>query len=89
MIVVAAVLVVCDQKERVIPAWRIAHSVVNIPYQLFAQRDIIVRMLAVASRAKIRLKERVAGQSAGGGTRLEISKMPKMTFVRNFGVRVV
>ena len=46
-------------------------------------------MLAIASRTEIRLKECVRRKIAGGGARLEITKMPKVTFFGGFGICVI
>ena len=48
VVVVSAVLVVGDDEKRLIPVRATLKRIVDVINQLLAQRDIVVRMLAVA-----------------------------------------
>src|SRR6202451_1227528 len=57
--------------------------------QLFAQRYIVVGVLAVSTGAEIRFQKRICGQSARSGSRLKIPEMAEVTFVRILRVREI
>src|SRR5665213_1805751 len=77
MIVIAAMLVVGDQKKRVVPARTVSHRVIGVVNQLLAQRHVVVGMLAVAAGAEARLEKGVGRKRAGVAPGLESRKWPK------------
>src|ERR1700758_931199 len=71
VVVTAAVLVISNDQQRLVPAGAAAQCLVNLLDQHFAERHVVVGVLAVASRAPARLEEGVGGQVSGRGVGLE------------------
>ena len=78
MVVAAAVLVVGDDQQRLVPARAVAQRVVDVVDELLAERHVVVRVLAVAGRRPARLQERegAAGSRRRGG--LEVGEQPEV-----------
>ena len=57
MVVAAAVLVVGDDQQRLVPAGAGMQRLIDLLDEGLAERDVVVRMLAVAGRGPARLEE--------------------------------
>src|SRR5262245_8874868 len=75
MIIIAAMLVVRDDQEGAVPTFSVSYRIVDIVDKLLAERHVVVRMLAIAARAPIRLKEAIGGERSFRGALLEIAKV--------------
>ena len=86
MVVTAAMLVIGDDEERLLPSFAVVHGVVNIVDQLLAESDIVIGMLAVAGGGPARLQKRVGRKCSTSGCGLEIFEEAEMRVVRVAGV---
>lgn len=86
VIVIAAVLVVSDQQQRICPAWPVSYRVVGIVNQQFAERDIVVGVLTVAAGAEARLEKGVGRKRAVLAPGLKIPEMAEMALVGVLGI---
>jgi hypothetical protein len=87
VVIEAAVLVVGDEQQRLVPARAVADGVVDVLDELLAERDVVVGVLAVAGRSPARLEEGVLGQRPGRGVGLESGEQPEAGIRGAQGVR--
>src|SRR3954471_11409620 len=74
-------LIVSDDQQRLVPGRARAHGIVSVLDQLLAKGNVVVRMLAVAGRAPVRLEKSIGRERAVGGAMLKVAEMAEVAFV--------
>src|SRR3954452_15774118 len=81
VIEIAAMLIVGDDQQRFVPGRARAHGIVSVLYQLLAKGNVVVRMLAVAGRAPVRLEKSIGRERAVGGAMLKVAEVAEVALV--------
>src|SRR5215472_11703089 len=89
MIVAAAVLVISNDQKCLVPVRAVTQRVIDIMNELFTQRYVVIRVLAVSCRVPARLQKDVGRQRAFGCSRLKIREYAKVGVVGIYRIRKI